>query len=265
MDPAMRLGMMDDDSDGPDDDPLQVAGLRAPATPFLDRSTVTAEESNNVRIFLRVRGGDYAAGCALEVMDERTVVAITRKQGATAPRDGNAQQEIPTERKVFKFDTVLGPQTTQDEVYTRTAQPAVQELLNEPWPTTVKKTDKSVSGIMILVVGATNAGKTHTVMGVEGDRGILPRALEEIFRSPGDPNVKLQMVEIYNGRLKDLLPKPAGLTVQREGAEPALRNATAATEIGITSVESGVEWISKAQGNRHTFDNGINEGSSRGF
>ncbi|KAG5180020.1 P-loop containing nucleoside triphosphate hydrolase protein [Tribonema minus] len=152
-------------------------------------------------------------------MDERTVVAITRKQGATAvkaPRDGNAQQ-----------------------VYERTAQPAVQGLLENPWPTTVTETDKPASAIMILVVGATNAGKTHTVMGakggrgMKGDPGILPRTLEEIFQCPGDRDVNLQMVEIYNGRLKDLLPKSAGLTVQREG-------------------------------NRHTFDNGINEGSSRG-
>jgi kinesin family protein 3/17 len=74
----------------------------------------------------------------------------------------------------FAFDHVYGPDSTQQCVYDTTAKHAVSSVL-EGYNAT------------ILAYGQTGTGKTHTMEGFKyshGDpqRGIIPRAMEDIFR-----------------------------------------------------------------------------------
>lgn len=69
----------------------------------------------------------------------------------------------------------------------------------------------------LFAYGQTGSGKSYSIVGYGENKGIIPRACEEIFRRikerDDDPNirirheVKLQMIQIYNERVQDLLVK----------------------------------------------------------
>lgn len=74
----------------------------------------------------------------------------------------------------FKFDCVFDERSTQAFVYENTAKPAVLSTL-EGYNATV------------LAYGQTGTGKTYTMEGFQfsgqhPDRGIVPRAMEQVFK-----------------------------------------------------------------------------------
>lgn len=73
----------------------------------------------------------------------------------------------------FKFDAVLGPDSTQEDVFNAAAQPAVDALL-------------SGYNAAVIAYGPTGSGKTYTMEGREGVlRGVCPRAFEVRADRPG--------------------------------------------------------------------------------
>jgi hypothetical protein len=69
--------------------------------------------------------------------------------------------------------------------------------------------------VCLFAYGQTGSGKSYSMTGYGENKGILPRACEEIFsrikKRDEDPNVKIEhqvqisMIEIYNERVQDLL------------------------------------------------------------
>lgn len=64
----------------------------------------------------------------------------------------------------------------------------------------------------IFAYGQTGAGKSYSIFGYPGNKGIIPLAATEMFTKIGaetDPNVRyevtVQMVEIYMEKIQDLL------------------------------------------------------------
>lgn len=67
----------------------------------------------------------------------------------------------------------------------------------------------------LFAYGQTGSGKSYSVVGYGENKGIVPRACEEIFKRiqarDADPNVNIQhqvtvgMIEIYNEKVQDLL------------------------------------------------------------
>ena len=101
----------------------------------------------------------------------------------------------------FAFDHVFDVETTQEQVFDSILRDSIQPVL-------------SGFNATVLAFGQTGAGKTFTLFGDSSkaeQRGIVPRALDEIFkrisddRSGGVYVVKASMIEIYKEELKDLL------------------------------------------------------------
>ncbi|NXP29893.1 KI20B protein, partial [Scytalopus superciliaris] len=70
----------------------------------------------------------------------------------------------------FTFSHVFGPETTQEEFFEGTMKEPVQDFLDG-------------YNRLVFTYGVTNAGKTYTFQGTEDDVGILPRALDLLFKS----------------------------------------------------------------------------------
>ncbi|ESL05790.1 kinesin [Trypanosoma rangeli SC58] len=115
-------------------------------------------------------------------------------------------------RQTFTFDYVYGKQTLQCEVYERSAQPAVFSVMQGYNAT-------------LMAYGQTGTGKTYTMEGFtsEEQRGIIPRAIEELFTSINASRcenmrflVRASYMQIYNEVISDLLKPTAGraLTVR---------------------------------------------------
>ncbi|CAM0145468.1 unnamed protein product [Urochloa decumbens] len=102
--------------------------------------------------------------------------------------------------KIFQFNKVFGPTTTQDEVYKET-QPLIRSIMDG-------------YNVCIFAYGQTGSGKTHTMCGPSGglpkDFGINYMALNDLFnistsREDVKYDIRVQMVEIYNEQVRDLL------------------------------------------------------------
>ncbi|AIN99068.1 kinesin, putative [Leishmania panamensis] len=109
-------------------------------------------------------------------------------------------------RQSYTFDRVYAADTTQEEVYELSARPAVLSVL-EGYNAT------------LIAYGQTGTGKTYTMEGFtsEEKRGIIPRAVEDIFTyiqercstSAGTKFlVRASYMQIYNEVISDLLEPP---------------------------------------------------------
>ncbi len=73
--------------------------------------------------------------------------------------------------KQWTFDLVFDWNNTQSEIYISSAAPIIENIL------------EGYNGT-IFAYGQTGTGKTHTMTGLDGEeRGIMPRAFEDIFKS----------------------------------------------------------------------------------
>lgn len=108
-------------------------------------------------------------------------------------------------RQSFQYDRVFGPETEQRRLYEECAMPVVASVLN------------GFNGTLIAY-GQTGTGKTYTMEGFTSDaaerRGIIPRAMEDIFRqmsvrrakdSTGTFSIRASYLQIYNEVMYDLL------------------------------------------------------------
>ena len=69
----------------------------------------------------------------------------------------------------FNFDSVFNESYKQEKFYTSTVRPVVQSFVEG-------------ENASVILFGPTEGGKTFTLKGKTGmDRGILPRAVEDIF------------------------------------------------------------------------------------
>jgi hypothetical protein len=197
------------------------------------------------------------------------------------PVDSNAAKVLRTSDtegvKEFQFSQVLGPDSSQQDVYSTVAAPLVTGLF--PNNNDQKPVGESA---LLFAYGITNAGKTHTIMGDVKETesnlnwGIIPRTLQDIFAHMENFNntsysLNLSYMEIYNEHIYDLLPKqtksnscfgnrtPLKLRESRDG-QIFCRGLA---KRKVKNVAHGLQLAQQAGTMRHTSSNNLNSDSSR--
>ncbi|KAM3867486.1 kinesin-like protein KIF24 [Diretmus argenteus] len=155
----------------------------------------------------------------------------------------------------FYFDQVFGEESSNEEVYQRTAYPLVQHMLNG---------DKATC----FAYGQTGAGKTHTMLGLSPRRpGLYALAARDIFahlsslQTPSLLMVFVSFFEIYCGQLYDLLDHRKRLFAREDGQR--IVHIAGLTEVRVESVNSLLEVISWGTEQRTQGVSGVNPLSSR--
>lgn len=106
--------------------------------------------------------------------------------------------------KDFYFERVFPPLSTNPSVYNVIGKPMVQAILD------------GYNGT-IFAYGQTGSGKTHSLLGEDGNEGIIPLLFRELFarieaESKSNPSkiylMRMSYVEIYNEDVFDLLISP---------------------------------------------------------
>ncbi|XP_062459882.1 kinesin-like protein KIF9 isoform X4 [Pezoporus occidentalis] len=147
-----------------------------------------------VHAFVRVKPtADFAQDMIKFGPDNKSIEICLKK---------DAKKEAMNSRQTswsFRMDGVLH-NTSQEQLYETVAKKLVSEALI------------GYNGT-IMCYGQTGAGKTYTMMGATADykhRGIIPRAIQQVFKATAqstDPliTVRISYLEIYNETLFDLL------------------------------------------------------------
>nr|XP_044992319.1 kinesin-like protein KIF9 isoform X2 [Jaculus jaculus] len=147
-----------------------------------------------VHAFVRVRPTDDFAHEMIKYGDDNKSIDIHLKKDIRRGVVNNQQTDWS-----FKLDGVLHD-ASQDLVYETVARDVVSQALD------------GYNGT-IMCYGQTGAGKTYTMTGATESykhRGILPRALQQVFRMIDERpthaiTVRVSYLEIYNESLFDLL------------------------------------------------------------
>ncbi|XP_070689493.1 kinesin-like protein KIF24 [Pempheris klunzingeri] len=155
----------------------------------------------------------------------------------------------------FYFDQVFGEESSNEEVYQRTAYPLVQHMLNGGKAT-------------CFAFGQTGAGKTHTMLGSSPGRpGLYALAVQDIFAHLSTTHthspllVYVSFFEIYCGQLYDLLDHRKRLFAREDGQKVV--HIAGLRDIRVDSVSSLLEVISQGTEERTQGMSGVNPLSSR--
>ena len=167
--------------------------------------------ASSIKVVVRVRPKN----------DKEQKVGVTvcgQESGRGGPDTLVLQSSGPGERQMFSFDTILGQETSQKDVYDVSGKTVVENCL------------KGFNGCL-LAYGQTGSGKTYSMMG-EGDwshRGIIQRSFEELFDAMKEKeagyqasggnmeySVRCSFIEIYNESVSDLTNLGSGSLVIRD-------------------------------------------------
>ncbi|KAF4036899.1 Kinesin motor domain [Phytophthora infestans] len=186
-----------------------------------------SERGSNFKVVIRVRPplprelhGDRPFQNVINVDQHGHVLTVSENLSALS-NSGNSDNESSTPgaygSHVFSFDHVYDQQCTQSTVYENTAKAVVESSL-EGYNAT------------IFAYGQTGTGKTYTMEGFNSgsgsveERGIIPRAIEQIFcHIQANVSarcrflVRASYLQIYNESISDLLkPERSNLTIRED-------------------------------------------------
>ena len=121
-------------------------------------------------------------------------VALRVSSKSTLSLDLPATGQRDTSSRIFSFDSCVHSNATQHETFKCTGHLLLGKVL---------------SGVnaCLFCYGQTGAGKTHTLIGSQTDRGVLLEFVREMFTKldPTQSSVKVTMMEIFKEKLRDLL------------------------------------------------------------
>ncbi|KAL0979674.1 hypothetical protein UPYG_G00188090 [Umbra pygmaea] len=159
----------------------------------------------------------------------------------------------------FYYDQVFGEESSNEDVYLRTAYPLVQHVLTGGKAT-------------CFAYGQSGAGKTHTMLGSPPETpGLYALAARDIFTQlytlqnhshpPAPSHVYISFFEIYCGRLYDLLDHRKRLFPREDGQQVV--QIAGLKEVKVESVSSlmQVVWVGMLE--RTQGASGLNSASSR--
>jgi len=211
------------------------------------------ELKGNIRVYCRIRPflpGEDQKSTTIEYIGDDGDLII-----ANPTRKGNGGS------KSFKFNKVLGPTASQDEVF-KDIQPLIRSVLDG-------------YNVCIFAYGQTGSGKTYTMTGPENatekEWGVNYRALNDLFHishNRGDTikyEISVQMIEIYNEQIRDLLgssgpEKKLGIL---NASQPNGLAVPDATLHPVNSTFDVIQLMRMGLANRAVGSTALNERSSR--
>ncbi|XP_068032636.1 kinesin-like protein KIF27 isoform X2 [Anomalospiza imberbis] len=174
----------------------------------------------------------------------------------------NAKQVIIGKDHVFTFDYVFGKNSTQEEVYAVCIKPLLVSL-TEGYNATV------------FAYGQTGSGKTYTIGGdhtasvAVDERGIIPRAIQELFHHISEHRnvnflVKVSYIEVYKDELRDLLDLETSVKdLHIREDEKGNTVIVGAKEFQVECADEVISLLESGNAARHTRTTQMNEHSSR--
>ncbi|KAM4049963.1 centromere-associated protein E isoform 3-T3 [Anomaloglossus baeobatrachus] len=188
-----------------------------------------------------------------------TLTPWKREQGEQVNPVWKAENNTITQvdgARSFNFDRVFHSHETTCQVYQEVAVPIIHSAI------------EGYNGT-IFAYGQTSSGKTYTMMGTPHNLGIIPQAVDEVFKIIQEiPNreflLRVSYMEIYNESVTDLLcddRKKKPLEV-REDFNRTVYVADLTEEV-VTVPELVMQWIKKGEKNRHYGETKMNDHSSR--
>lgn len=134
----------------------------------------------------------------VQAVGERGVECLDPEQLHAELRTKHGRQDYLKEKhnreRAYTFDAVFGPAATNADVFQKLAKPLIPEVIAGKHAT-------------CFAYGQTGSGKTHTMLGRQGEAGIVEQALHDLLEQAvrASARVVVTFVEVYNEQIRDLL------------------------------------------------------------
>ncbi|VAI12698.1 unnamed protein product [Triticum turgidum subsp. durum] len=209
------------------------------------------ELKGNIRVFCRCR----------PLNTEETAEGASMAIDFDSAKDGELiVRGHVSSKKVFKFDSVFNPEEDQEKVFEKTA----------PFATSVL----DGFNVCIFAYGQTGTGKTFTMEGTEGARGVNYRILDELFRVVKDRHdlfqyeITVSALEVYNEQIHDLLltgSQPSTTTKRLEVRQVAegVHHVPGLVEARVSNMDEAWDVLQTGSKARVVGSTNANEHSSR--
>ncbi|XP_063562416.1 kinesin-like protein KIF18B isoform X8 [Gorilla gorilla gorilla] len=177
-----------------------------------------AVEDSTLQVVVRVRPPtprelDSQRRPVVQVVDERVLVFNPEEPDGGFPglKWGGTHDGPKKKGKdlTFVFDRVFGEAATQQDVFQHTTHSVLDSFLQG-------------YNCSVFAYGATGAGKTHTMLGREGDPGIMYLTTVELYRrlearqQEKRFEVLISYQEVYNEQIHDLLEPKGPLAIRED-------------------------------------------------
>ena len=229
------------------------------------------ELKGNIRVFCRVRP-------PLSTLERRENSIFTYNdmdpgQIEVSEPTLSVRGEKQVRKYEFNYDRVFGPEATQDDIFEELSQ-LVQSALDG-------------YSCCVFAYGQTGSGKTYTMEGPSSEsgealfaaespeRGIIPRAVEQIFTAVSrlrgcgwEYTIEVSFLEVYNEQLRDLLKEsPQGQGQQQQMLQIVTNEDSVSVQgcrsVGVRAPNEVYTLLDVARKNRVVAETKYNEHSSR--
>ncbi|XP_063986484.1 kinesin-like protein KIF18A [Diachasmimorpha longicaudata] len=237
-----------------------------PSTSGGTMKSVTSENDGgtSIKVIVRVRPHNERESqdnhrTVIKVVDEKMLIFDPKVEENPFFYRGVAQKGRDLLKKQnkelqFIFDHVFDMSCSNEQVFDGTTKEIISDLLEG-------------YNCSVFAYGATGAGKTHTMLGREGDPGITYRTMAELFtqieRQKENRNFTLGVtyLEIYNENVQDLLHKSGPLALREDGRAGVI--VANLKIISITSADELLQLLARGNKNRTQHPTDANQESSR--
>ncbi|CAI9286680.1 unnamed protein product [Lactuca saligna] len=209
------------------------------------------ELKGNIRVFCRCR----------PLNSEEITQGASMAFDFEASRDGELRVKSNIAfKKTFKFDSVFTPEANQVDVFEDTSSFATSVL--------------DGYNVCIFAYGQTGTGKTFTMEGTDGNRGVNFRTLEELFRVIDERKNQIRyeicvsVLEVYNEQIRDLLlpssqPGVAAKRLEIRQVGEGLHHVPGLVEAQVSNMGEVWEVLKTGSNARAVGSTNSNEHSSR--
>ncbi|PRP79637.1 non-claret disjunctional-like [Planoprotostelium fungivorum] len=200
------------------------------------------ELKGNIRVYCRVR--------PLSSDEQANADPVAIK----FPEDDQLVLSHNNQKKIYEFERVFTPQSSQEDVF-RDTQPLVTSVLDG-------------FNVCIFAYGQTGSGKTFTMEGPRDNPGVNSRALSELFKiveERGEDyriDATVSILEIYNEAIHDLLIPAAKARSKKLDIKQGPEGMHV-PELTSVTVRNAEEVVTLGGKNRATSSTNMNEHSSR--
>lgn len=221
----------------------------APAGAADAAALAAAKQGECVKVVIRCRPMSRQE----EIDGRENIMEMDVKQGVC-----RARRPLSSDYKDFTFDAVYDMHTIQGKFYDDTGYAIVESVLD------------GYNGT-IFAYGQTGTGKTHTMVGPEGNAelsGVIPRTFEHIFsRINSTPSkkflVRASYLEIYNEEIRDLLSKTPKAKLELKDHQDGGVFVKDLSTLIVKGVSDLLQVMEVGQRNRSTAATLMNNESSR--
>jgi len=205
---------------------------------YRELNEIYSDLEGKIRVLCRIRPAPEGLPCAQKLVVQQLDDYRVQARKLSPALTGGKKEEFFQ----YQFDRVLGPSTTQEQVF--------EEVITSLTSAMNGKT------VCVFAYGQTGSGKTYTM------QSVISNSLDRIFDASISTEVRISVVEVYSGKVLDLLRSGKNRELLTRDGQSAFSVPELTVDV-VESASAAASVMDQARSRRKTSSTQSNGTSSR--